>query len=130
MEMNKQESKNRTIAQQATTNKEVIPVVLSDLDVFINLYRDGDKFFDILKAVIREWRQSPWPHEQERASYAEELFSQSLETYKEYLNDAHEQVESGFSTPTDRKILKQMEERYAYWDNKLKELTGKKETIC
>ncbi|MGI6129374.1 MAG: hypothetical protein ACOYEO_04690 [bacterium] len=97
---------------------------LTGLDVIINLYRDGDKFFDILKAAIREWRQSPWPHEQERASYAEELFRHSLKIYEEYLNQAHERVASGFSTPADRKILKQMEERHTYWENKLKELTG------
>lgn len=105
-------------------------MTLSDLDIFINLYRDGEKFFDVLKAVIREWRESPWPHEQERAAYAEELFNHSLEVYQEYLKEAHEQVASGFSTPADRKILKQMEERYTYWANKLKELTGDQEAIC
>lgn len=107
-----------------------MPVALSDLDVVVNLYRDGDKFFDLLKAVIREWRESPWPHEQERAGYAEELYTQSLRIYQEYLNDAHEQVSSGFSTPADRKILRRMEERYAYWDNKLKELTGENKVSC
>jgi len=105
-----------------------MPVALSDLDVCINLYRDGEKLFDLLKAVIREWLESPWPHEQERADYAQELFNESLKIYQQYLNDAHEQARSGFFTPADRKILKQMEERYDYWENKLKELIGEKET--
>ncbi len=73
-----------------------MPVALSDLDVCINLYRDGEKLFDLLKAVIREWLESPWPHEQERADYAQELFNESLKIYQQYLNDAHEQARSGF----------------------------------
>ena len=105
-------------------------MALSDLDVVVNLYRDGDKVFDLLKAVIREWRESPWPHEKERARYAEELFNQSLQIYEDYLNEAHNKVAGGFSTPSDRKILKQLEERHAYWQNKLKELTGEKEVSC
>jgi len=99
-------------------------VSLSDLDVCINLYRDGDKIFDLLKAVIREWLNSPWPHEKERAVYAKELFTRSLKLYGQYLDQAHQRARSGFFTPADRKILKQLEERHAYWENKLQELTA------
>ena len=96
---------------------------LSGLDININLFRQGDQLFDILKATIREWYESPWPHEQERAKYAKELFAHSLKTYKQYLQQAHQRAQSGFFTPADRKILSQMKERYTYWENKLKELT-------
>ncbi|HKM39547.1 MAG TPA: hypothetical protein VJ036_04695 [bacterium] len=97
---------------------------LSSLDIYINLYRDGDKLFDLLKAAVRDWHHSPWPHEQERGLYARELFIHSLKVYKKYLDQAHQRAQSGFFTPADRKILTQMEQQYAYWENKLQELTG------
>ena len=39
--------------------------------MFASTYTGTEKLFDLLKAVIREWLESPWPHEQERADYAQ-----------------------------------------------------------
>ncbi|BCV24328.1 MAG TPA: hypothetical protein GXX50_03975 [Firmicutes bacterium] len=105
-------------------------MALADLDVQVNLYRDGEKFFDLLKAVLREWQKSPWPHEKERAEYAKALFSQGLTVYGNYLTRAREKVASGFATPADQKLLGRMEERFSYWQGKFQELTGEKEPTC
>ena len=107
-----------------------VQVALADLDVNVNLYRDGERFFDLLKAVLREWHKSPWPHEKERAEYAKALFSEGLKVYQSYLTSAQERVVSGFATPEDQRILKRMEERFNYWENKLRELTGEKAPAC
>lgn len=31
-------------------------MALSDVDLTVNLYTEGDKFFDLLKAAIRDWQ--------------------------------------------------------------------------
>jgi tRNA A37 N6-isopentenylltransferase MiaA len=110
--------------------KGVEQVALADLDVQVNLYRDGEKFFDLLKAVLREWHKSPWPHEQERAAYAKALFSEALAVYQNYLTRAREKVAGGYATPADQKLLQRMEERFNYWQGKFQELTEKKEPTC
>lgn len=99
-------------------------MALADLDVKVNLYRDGEKFFDLLKAVLREWQKSPWPHEKERAEFAKSLFAEGLAVYRNYLSNAQEKVASGFATPADQRLLGRMEERLNYWQNKFQELTG------
>ncbi|MDK2854810.1 MAG: hypothetical protein PWQ41_359 [Bacillota bacterium] len=105
-------------------------MALADLDVQVNLYRDGEKFFDLLKAVLREWHKSPWPHEQERAEYAKTLFAEALAVYQNYLARAREKVAGGYATPADQKLLERMEERFNYWQGKFQELTGQKEPTC
>ena len=48
----------------------------------INLYTDGEMFLIVLKAFIRDYKDSQWPHEVERATYAQELFKKALDFLK------------------------------------------------
>lgn len=96
-------------------------MALSDVDLTVNLYTEGDKFFDLLKAAIRDW-QGGWGHERERAGYALELYRRSLETLRSHLEEARVRAEGGFFTEQDQRILNQTEEKLAYWEKKLAEI--------
>ncbi len=56
-------------------------MALSDVDLTVNLYTEGDKFFDLLKAAVRDW-QGGWGHERERAAYALELYQRGFLQYE------------------------------------------------
>ncbi len=96
-----------------------------ELDVIINLRRDGDQLLDLLKAVIREWQGAPWPHERERAVYALNLYQQCLNQYRSALEQARSQVEQGYNTLGDQKLITDLEQKIAYWEKKLAELTNR-----
>lgn len=100
-------------------------MALSDAELKINLYSEGDKFFDLLKAAIRDWQKSNWGHERERAGYAQDLYERGLETLREHVAATKSRAESGFFTEQDKKIIARAEEQIAYWEKKLAELKGK-----
>lgn len=99
-------------------------MALSDAELAINLYTEGEKFFDLLKAVIRNWQKSNWGHERERALYARELYERSLAGMREHVAAAKDKAENGYFTELDQRILARTEEQIAYWEKKLDELTG------
>lgn len=94
------------------------------MEVSINILTDGEAFLDLLKAVIREWYRSPWDHERQRAYFALNLYQQSLDAYRDFLNQAKTKTETGYNTEVDRHLVGDMEARLAYWEKKLAELTG------
>ncbi|MDK2820138.1 MAG: hypothetical protein PWP31_103 [Clostridia bacterium] len=96
-------------------------MALSDVDLKIDLHSECDKFFDLLKAAIRDWRNG-WRHEQERANYALQLYQRSLEIMKVQLEEARKRAEGGFFTDMDQKILNHKAAKLEYWENKLQEL--------
>lgn len=98
---------------------------LSDLELTVNLYTEGEKFFDLLKAAIRDWQNSQWGHERERANYALELYRRGLDTLRAHLEEARTKAEGGYFTGEDKKILSHAEGRLLYWEKKLAELTGR-----
>ncbi|MGB9661196.1 MAG: hypothetical protein ACPL5F_04155 [Moorellaceae bacterium] len=98
---------------------------LSDLELTVNLYTEGEKFFDLLKAAIRDWQHSPWGHERERAGYALELYRRGLDILRAHLEEARAKAEVGYFTGEDNRLLSQAEGRMLYWEKKLAELTGK-----
>ncbi|KKM11961.1 hypothetical protein SY88_06150 [Clostridiales bacterium PH28_bin88] len=102
--------------------KEEALVARADLDLTIDLHTEGDMFFDILKAVIREWQKAPWPHERERAAYARGIYLRAMEVYRGRLQDARDKAEQGFNTLVDQKLISDMEQKLAYWEKKLGEL--------
>ncbi len=95
-----------------------------NLEFNINLYTDGDMFFDILKAFIRDYKDSKWPHEINRAAFARGLFQAALVTFKEGIKADENRVQEGFYTEKDLEILNEMKTRLDYWKNKYEELTG------
>lgn len=97
-------------------------MVKADLDLVIDLHAEGDPFFDMLKAVIREWQKAPWPHERERAAYARGMYLRGMEVYRGRLQEAKERAEQGFNTLMDQKLVREMEQKLAYWEKKLAEL--------
>ncbi|WP_258359925.1 hypothetical protein [Moorella sulfitireducens (nom. illeg.)] len=99
-------------------------MALSDVELVVNLYAEGDKFFDLLKAAVRDW-QGGWGHERERAAFALELYQRGLETMRAHLQEAREKAEGGFFTDQDQRILKRTEDRLAYWEKKLEEIQYK-----
>ncbi|HHY04053.1 MAG TPA: hypothetical protein GX534_02540 [Thermoanaerobacterales bacterium] len=104
--------------------------MIKSLDFNINLFEDGDKFLDLLKAFIRDYRNSSWPHERERAMFAEELFEKALSTYQEALKVAESKVQGGFQTQDDLKMIQELRQKHSYWENKLKELTNGDKSGC
>ncbi len=96
-------------------------MALSDVDLTVNLYTEGDKFFDLLKAAVRDW-QGGWGHERERAAYALELYQRSLTAMRTHLEEARARAEGGFFTEQDQRFLNRTEERLAYWEKKLAEI--------
>ncbi|QGP90741.1 hypothetical protein MGLY_00510 [Neomoorella glycerini] len=96
-------------------------MALSDVELTVNLYTEGDKFFDLLKAAVRDW-QGGWGHERERAAYALELYQRSLQTMRAHLEEARAKAEGGFFTDQDQRILNRTEEKLAYWEKKLAEI--------
>jgi hypothetical protein len=86
--------------------------------------------FDLLKAVIRQWQASPWQHERDRAAYAELLYQRCLDVYADYLEEARAKAESGYNTEVDRRLVRQMEEKLAYWQRKLREIGQKEAAGC
>lgn len=100
------------------------------MDLTINLRQEGESLFDLLKAAIRQWQTSPWPHERERAAYALSLYQRSLAAYASYLEEARSKAESGYNTEVDRRLVREMEEKLAYWQKKLQELSGPEVARC
>ncbi|KYO67838.1 hypothetical protein [Thermovenabulum gondwanense] len=100
--------------------------MLKDLEFSINLYTEGERFFDLLKVLIRDAKKSPWPHERERAIFAEGLLKKALETYEEAVKHAEEKVVSGFCTEEDKRLVKEMRRRLDYWRKKYEELSMEK----
>jgi len=98
-------------------------MAFGDMEVAVNLFSEGDKFFDLLKAAIRDW-QKGWAHERERAAYALDLYQRGLDTMKQHIEKVKAKVESGFFTAEDQRILSRLEERVAYWEKKLREVQG------
>ncbi|MBC7324383.1 MAG: hypothetical protein H5T99_03600 [Moorella sp. (in: Bacteria)] len=96
-------------------------MALSDVELTVNLYMEGDKFFDLLKAAVRDW-QGGWGHERERAAYALELYQRSLAVLRDHLEEARSRAEGGFFTDQDQRILTRTEEKLAYWEKKLEEI--------
>lgn len=90
----------------------------------INLYTDGEMLFNILKVFIRDYKDSKWPHEVERISFAKELFKKALDTYEEGIKADESRIQEGFYTDADMKIVKEMRGRYDYWKKKYEELVG------
>ena len=104
--------------------------MFKNIELCINLYTEGEKFFDVLKAFIRDSKKSEWPHEKERAAYARELFLRALESYEKGISLAEQKVEQGFHTQQDRAMIKQMRQRHSYWAKKYKELIGEENESC
>jgi hypothetical protein len=94
------------------------------MDLTINLRQEGEKLLDLLKATIRQWQSSPWPHERERAQFAGQLYQRCLAAYTRHLEEAKARAEGGFNLEVDRRLVKEMEEKLAYWQRKWEELTG------
>lgn len=99
-------------------------MALSDLELTVNLYTEGEQFFDLLKAAIRDWRNSPWGHERQRAGYAIELYRRGLNILRSHLEETRAKAEEGYFTEEDKRMLSQAEGRLAYWEKKLAELVG------
>jgi hypothetical protein len=95
----------------------------AELEMQINLLENGDQFFDLLKAVVREWQGSPWPHERARADFARQLFNKGLDIHKEGLEKAKAKMEKGFNTLLDQQLIRELEQKLSYWEKKLLELT-------
>lgn len=100
------------------------------MEVTVNLRQEGESLFDLLKAAIRQWQASPWQHERERAAYAERLYQRCLAAYAGYLEEAKARLEGGYNTEVDRRLVKEMEEKLAYWQRKLEEVGGKAAVGC
>jgi len=100
-------------------------MALSDVDLTVNLYSEGDKFFDLLKAAVRDW-QGGWGHERARAAYALELYQRSLTTLRAHLEEVRSKAEEGFFTDQDQRILNRTQEKLDYWEKKLAEITKQK----
>ncbi|ADL07644.1 hypothetical protein [Thermosediminibacter oceani] len=96
--------------------------MIKDLEFSINLYTEGEKFFDVLKTIIRDSKKSQWPHERERAVYAKELFKRALDTFEEAILVAENKVEEGLHIEQDLKIIKELKEKRDYWKTKLEEV--------
>ncbi|MBC7341583.1 MAG: hypothetical protein H5U02_03910 [Clostridia bacterium] len=94
-----------------------------DGTVTINLFTEGDEFFDLLKAAIREWREAPWTHEQDRAKFALDLYNRGLSAYREYLTKAELRAEEGYNLERDRRWLENMRSKLGYWEKKLREVS-------
>lgn len=90
----------------------------------INLYTDGEMFFDILKAFIRDYKDSKWPHEIERAAFAKELFKKALDSFEAGIRADENRIQEGFYTERDLKIVKEMRSRLDYWQKKYEELVS------
>jgi hypothetical protein len=99
-------------------------MALSDSELIINLYTEGEQFFDLLKAAIRDWQNSPWEHERRRAGYATELYQRGLNILRAHLEETRARAEGGYFTEVDSKMLSKAEDRLAYWEKKLAELIG------
>lgn len=99
-------------------------MTLTNMELTVNLFTEGEKLLDLLKAAIRDW-QDGWGHEQERAAYAMELYNRALVVMREQLEKAELRVEEGFYTEQDQRILNRARERLNYWEKKLEEITGK-----
>ncbi|MFO7152404.1 MAG: hypothetical protein DIU66_004075 [Bacillota bacterium] len=97
--------------------------MIKHLDFSINLYTEGDKFFDILKAIIRDSKKCNWPHERERARYAGELFKRALETFDEAILFAENRVQEGLCIEHDLKLIEELKAKRDYWKKKLEDLT-------
>ncbi|MEW6661467.1 MAG: hypothetical protein ACOY9Y_13510 [Bacillota bacterium] len=95
----------------------------AELEMQINLLENGDQFFDLLKAVVREWQGSPWPHERARADFARQLFIKGLDIHKEGLEKAKARTEKGFNTFLDQRMVRELEQKVSYWEKKLNEIT-------
>ncbi|MCG0274793.1 MAG: hypothetical protein L5655_01340 [Thermosediminibacteraceae bacterium] len=98
--------------------------MIKNLEFSINLYTEGEKFFDILKAVIRDSKKSQWPHERERACYAEDLFKRALDTFDEAILIAENRVKEGLCIEHDLKLIGDLKAKRDYWKNKLEELSS------
>lgn len=97
-------------------------MVLSRTDLTVNLLSEGEQWFDLLKASIRQWQKAPWEHERARAGYALELYRRSLELYRNYLDELRGRTEGGYFTDQDRRLLQDMETMVAHWEKKLDEV--------
>ena len=95
---------------------------LSDTALTVNLLTEGERWFDLLKASIREWQGARWEHERERAYYALDLYRRSLDLYKTFLSQLHERAESGYNTELDRRLVNEMEIKLKHWEKKLDEI--------
>ena len=97
--------------------------MLNRLQFSIDLYTDGEKFFSILKAFIRDYKGSQWPHEIERKVFAQKLFEEALNTFEEGILSAEARINEGFQTERDLQMVRQMKEKCEYWKEKYRELT-------
>lgn len=96
-----------------------------NLNFNINLFTEGENFFDILKAFIRDYKDSQWPHERERKAFAEKLFLEALKTYEEGIKADEMRLQTGLEMEQDLIILSKMKDRFDYWTNKFEEVSGK-----
>ncbi len=104
--------------------------MLEEMKFTINLFTEGDLFFDLLKTFIRDSKNSQWPHERERAAYAEQLFKNALKTYENGVLSLENRIQQGFQTEQDKKMVKRMREKYDYWKKKYDEVVNDKEYSC
>jgi len=104
--------------------------MVKNIEFSINLCTEGDNFFDVLKAFIRDSKKSQWPHEKGRAEYAADLFYRALQNYEKGIIAAENKIQEGFQTEQDQLMLKKMKEKCDYWKKKYDEVVGKKTTSC
>jgi len=102
----------------------VITIARAEMEIQINLLENGDQFFDMLKAVVREWQGSPWTHERARADFARQLFIRGLEIHKDGLEKAKERSERGYNTLLDQQMVRELEQKKSHWEKKLNELAS------
>lgn len=104
--------------------------MLEDMEFTINLFTEGDLFFDLLKAFIRDSKNSQWPHERERTAYAKQLFQNTLKTYENGVLSLENRIQQGFHTEQDKKMVKGIREKYNYWKKKYDEVVNDIECSC
>lgn len=104
--------------------------MFEEMDFSINLFTEGDLFFDLLKAFIRDSKDSKWPHEIERNAYAKELFKKTLETYEKGITALEARIQQGFQTEQDKKMVRDIKEKYDYWQKKYDELVEDRADSC
>ncbi len=99
--------------------------MIKDMDFTINLFtEEGDQFFDLLKAFIRDSKNSRWPHEIERKAFAERLFKKAIISFEDGIKATENRVGEGFRTEQDLKVLKEMKAKCEYWKKKYEQVTG------
>lgn len=96
------------------------------MQVSVNLLSEGNDFFDLLKAAIREWQTSGWEHERRRAEFALNLYERALTSYRLYLEELQKKSKTGLNILPEQLMLTKMEKELAYWEKKREELIKQK----